>query len=119
VLDEALMALHVDDEAVAANVVANHRHLQGDFSCLPGSAIIALALVVAPLRADAALRGLHPAFGGMQFFCLGSGLSGLETVLHRRRMRAVELLPWLRLAVVLLLGLEQLARVLQRLARRD
>src|SRR5690606_26906567 len=83
------------------------------------SAIIALALVVAALRADAALGRLQPALGGMQFRRLRRSLVGLVAAVCVHVVAAIELLPGLRLPVMLLLGFEQLAGVLQGLLRGD
>src|SRR5690606_21549152 len=119
VFNEAFVAVHLHCETPAVLLMADCGVVQGRSPVLSRSTIVALALVVATLRADAALRGLQPALGGVQFLRPGRRLLRLEAVRRRGWMRIAELLPGLRLAVVFLLGLEQLARVLQRLLRRD
>src|SRR5690606_16971327 len=86
---------------------------------LRGSAIIALALVVAALGADAALGRLQPALGGVQFGGPGRRLLRLVAGLDRLPVAGVQLLPGRRLPIVFLLGFEQLAGVLQRLPGGD
>src|SRR5690606_42000761 len=68
------------------------------------SAIIALALVVAALGADAALRGLQPALGGVQLRRLCRGLLGLIAAVCGHVVASVKLLPRLQLPVVLEIG---------------
>src|SRR5688500_19741251 len=111
---------------------ASWRMTVATFSCCPSidalkvdaskwapSARVALALLVAVLGADAALDRVHAALRRMQLVRLGPGLVRLEAGLRRLCMAAFQRLPGRRLAVVLLLGLEQCAGIGQRLLGRD
>src|SRR5688500_17752600 len=81
------------------------------------SAIVPPALVVPVLGADAAMDRLLAALGIVEFVGLGGGVGGLVAVVAGESRRASDLLPGRGLAVVRALGLEQLPRVGQRLAR--
>src|SRR5687768_4635849 len=85
----------------------------------PASAAVALALVMAPLGADTALDGLHPALARMHFTRLVGGLVRLEARLRRLPRSRTQRLPGRRLPVVLMLGFEQRAGVGQRLLGGD
>src|SRR4051794_3713594 len=82
------------------------------------SAVIALALVVAVLRADTALDRLHPAFSRMQFGCLVGCLRRLMALFGHVRVLWIELLPGLHFAVMRLFLRQQLLRPGQCLCRR-
>ena len=71
------------------------------------SAVVALALVVTVPGTDAALDGVLAAFAGMQFLGLCQGVWRLEAHFGDVTVLWIECLPRLRLAIVLMLGLQQ------------
>ena len=83
------------------------------------SSIVALALAVPILAADAALDRLHAALACVQFLGLRRRALGLVPRSRHMPVMRIELLPRLLLTIVLVLGLQQLARVGQRLFRAD
>src|SRR5690606_32576945 len=87
-------------------------------SLAPGSALVALALIMPVHRAGRAVDGVQAGFGLVQLAGLEPGLLGLEARL-RAAMRHVERLPGRRPAGLLLFLLQQLAGVGQGLLRRD
>ena len=83
------------------------------------SAVVAFALVVPVLCADAALYALQPGLGGMQLFGVLGGGSGLVAFRCMDWCVVVQRLPRLRRARLALLGLEQFPGVGQCLLGRD
>src|SRR5690606_36021166 len=84
----------------------------------PGSALVALALIMPVHRAGRAMDGVEAGFALMQFAGLEPGLLGLEARL-RAAMGHVERLPGWSFARLFLLLLQQLAGVGQGLLRGD